>query len=98
LPDVRHWRTIQPDADQRINSSRASRKDAFLDVDCGQLGILDLQRIVNVCFRQSLLKYSDYSGKLTFFDKNDCVDAIKAVLLPAKRRAKGQELWLKWLR
>lgn len=27
--------------------------------------------VVNVCFRQLLLKYSDYSDKLMFFDRID---------------------------
>ncbi len=35
-------------------------------------GILDPDHVVNVCFRQLVLKYSDYSGKLTFFDRISC--------------------------
>lgn len=35
--------------------------------DCLQKGILNRQSVVNVCFRQLVLKYSDYSGKLSFF-------------------------------
>jgi hypothetical protein len=67
-----------------LDNTQASCLEDFSDVDCGQLGILDLQLIVNVCFRQSLLKYSDYSGKLIFFDKNDCSEPFQGSLLASK--------------
>ena len=39
---------------------------------CRQKGIQDPDYVVNVSFRQLLLKYSDYSGKLSFFDRIGC--------------------------
>jgi hypothetical protein len=35
---------------------------------CRQWGILDPKQFVNVCFRHVVLKYSDYSAKLRYFD------------------------------
>jgi hypothetical protein len=40
------------------------------EILCRQWEILDPNHVVNVCFRQPLLKYSDYSAKLKIFDWN----------------------------
>ena len=38
----------------------------------GNREYLILADVVNVCFRQLVVKNSDYSGKLKFFDRIDC--------------------------
>ena len=62
--------------DTRTHRKASIKSDKFpawtIWFDCLQWGILDPLRVVNVCFRQLVLKNSDYSGKLSFFGSNSC--------------------------
>ncbi len=55
---------------EALNESHATLKTNTMPAS----GILDPDLVVNVSFRQSVLKNSGYSDKLSFFGRNDCAD------------------------